>query len=167
MTVEQVNLILKGYRFDVGRCGHLEVELHHLEKGLAAELALITEGAASLQSPVISDMPHGTGISNPTERIGMLVADGWKPEVVKQMEKDIQLLNAEYQTRMRNVKYVDSWLSGLPERERWMIEQQVIDGVFWRDLTALFRIRFGADCSKDTLKRIRERGLMKVYEMAR
>lgn len=39
------------------------------------ELKQAASDIRSLRSPVIDDMPHGTGVSNPTEKEGMRLAD--------------------------------------------------------------------------------------------
>ena len=97
----------------------------------------------------------------------MRLVEGLNDQELKDIEIKIAALKAEHEQRSTTVMYVQSWLSGLAERERWVVEAQVIDGVFWRDVASRYRQHFEEDCSKDTLKRYRDRALEKIYEMAK
>ena len=47
-----------------------------------------------------------------------------------------------------------------------MIEMQIIDAVIWREILAKYQQVYGEYRSKDTLKRIRDRALDMIYDMA-
>lgn len=166
MTPEKVDEMLKSYRFEVGRCGHLEIEIRQTEEAIKRVEREVAEEAASLQSPQLTGMPHGSAVSSPTERIGILLASGWKPDYLKKMECDLEKLKVEYSHRYITVMFVSSWLKGLTERERWIIEHQVIDGEFWKAVMSGYRATYSEDSSKDTLKRLKRRALEKIYRMA-
>ena len=167
MTAERVNAMLKAYRFEVGRCGHLMAEITAKQRQLEAEYNDTVETLAAPKPQQITDMPRGTAIGNPTERFGLMLADGFKTAMAQELEQQIAALQSEYDERIDTVMHVDSWLKGLPERERWMVETQVIDGVFWKDVASRYRERYHDDASKDTLKRIRDRAMDLIYQMAR
>ena len=77
MTPERVDEMLKSYRYEVGRCKHLEAEIQALRKDIArAEMSLASD-LASPGAQVITDMPRGTTVGNPTEKYGMMLAEGW------------------------------------------------------------------------------------------
>ena len=166
MTHERVNELLKGYRFDVGRCGHLIAEISFRERQIEVEKNDAVETLAAPKPQQITDMPHGTGITNPTEKFGLMLAEGYTTQRMDELTREIAELQAELDERTQNVQYVSSWLSGLPERERWMVETQVIDGVFWKDVASRYRKKFEEDVSKDTLKRIRDKAMDTIYRMA-
>ena len=166
MTHEKVDEMLKSYRFEIGRCGHLEVEIRQTEVEIERVKHEAAEEVASLQSPQLTGMPHGTSISSPTERAGIALASGWKPDYLKQMEKDLAEMQKEYNQRRLTVAFVSSWLQGLTERERWIVEHQVIDGEFWKDVMAGYKSRYGEESSKDSLKRLKSRAMEKIYAMA-
>lgn len=166
MTIERVDEMLKTYRFEVGRCGHLKKDIEILtmdiekaKRGLAADL--VGPGAQE-----ITDMPRGTTVGNPTEKYGLMLAGGWVSDEVRDMENKLGELTAEYTERKKTVDYVESWLNGLSERERWMVETQVIDGVIWREVLMQYQEKFGEYRSKDTLKRLRDRAMDLIYDMA-
>ena len=166
MNSERIDEMLKTYRFEVGRCGHLESEMAQLKRDIERETAGLAEDLAGPGAQVITDMPRGTTVGNPTERLGMMLATGWKSDYVRELEAKLGELEAEYTERHKTVEYVEGWLAGLPERERWMVEQQIIDGVICREIVAKYTEKFGEYRSKDTLKRIRDRALDMIYDMA-
>ena len=167
MTKERVMEMLKTYRFELGRCGHLQAEIAALNLKYKQTEHDLTIAMVSPGAQVLSDMPRGTSVGNPTERYAMRLVEGLHDADLKEIEEKIAALEAEHQERSTTVMYVQSWLSGLAERERWVVEAQVIDGVFWRDVCSRYRQHFEEDCSKDTLKRYRDRALDKIYEMAK
>lgn len=166
MDKTRVDEILRSYRYDVGRCGHLEAEIKMLENDLAKLRRTLADDVSIPKPQQLSGMPHGTMISNPTERIGMMLATGWEPDYIKDVEKSIQQLNEEYSEIYINVLFVQAWLKGLTEEESWIVEKQVVDGMYWRDVLTMYSIRFSKETSKDTLKRLRTRAMSKVYKMA-
>lgn len=167
MTRDRVDAILKGYRFDVGRCGHLAQEIQLANEKLNRLLSDEVTAMISPKPQQITDMPRGTAIGNPTEKFGLMLASGYSTEESKSLEIKIAAMDDEYKERRSRVVFVESWLSGLTERERWMVETQVIDGTFWKDVGVQYAQRFGENVSKDTLKRLRDKAMAKIYDMAR
>ena len=166
MELERIEEMLKTYRFEVGRCGHLENEIEATKRQIEKARAGLAGDLAGPGAQVITDMPRGTTVGNPTEKLGMMLASGYKSEEIRELESKLGELIAEYTERRKTVDYVSSWLSGLPERERWMIEMQVVDGVIWREIITKYTERFGEYRSKDTLKRIRDRAMEMIIDMA-
>lgn len=166
MTVETIEEMLKTYRFEVGRCGHLENEIAQLNREIAQARADLAGDLAAPGAQVITDMPRGTSVGNPTERYGIMLASGYVSDEVRELEAKLANLTEEYTTRKKTVDYVSSWLNGLPERERWVVEMQYIDGVIWREILVQYPEKFGEYRSKDTLKRIRDRAIDLIIDMA-
>lgn len=166
MLPNKVDSMLKEYRFFVGRCGHLETEIANLEQQITYERSQIAGDLASPTSAPVTGMPHGSKASNPTERTGLMLASGYTPPHIIEMEQALSKLRQEYNEKYSTVLFVGAWLKGLTEKERWIVEQQVIDAVFWKEIVIRFRTAFGEDCSKDSLKRLKQRALGKIYKMA-
>lgn len=166
MTHEKVDELLKAYRFEVGRCGHLETEIAQLQKAIASSQENLAEDASAVRPQQISDMPHGTTVGRPTERIAIMLASGWIPDYLKDMQQELAELQKEYDSRYFTVLFVSSWLNGLAERERWIVEHQVIDGEYWKDVVRKYRDTFCEETSKDSLKRLKKKALDKIYQMA-
>lgn len=166
MTHEKVDELLKAYRFEVGRCGHLETEIAQLQKAIASSMDSLAEDVSAVKPQQLSDMPHGTTVGSPTERIAIMLASGWIPDYLKDMQKELAELQQEYDGRYFTVLFVSSWLKGLTERERWIVEHQIIDGEYWKDVVRKYRDTFCEETSKDSLKRLKQRALDKIYQMA-
>lgn len=167
MTRERVLNMLKTFRFEVGRCGHITAEIAEIERQYKQLEHDLTSAMVAPRAQQITDMPHGTSVGNPTERYAMRLVDGLKDADLDAMRVKLAALESEYNERNLTVMYVQSWLNGLSERERWVIEMQVVDGLFWKEVCFQYRQRYEEDCSKDTLKRCRDRALEKIYEMAK
>lgn len=166
MTQENVDAMLKDYKFALGRCGHLEAEMQKIERQIEAAKNDRAADLAAVKPQQITDMPHGTQVGNPTEKFGLMLASGWESDFIKDLQKRHAELMAQQLGYKLTVAYVDSWLSGLSERERWIVEQQIIEARFWREIQTDYSRHFEEICSKDTLKRLRARALEKIYKMA-
>lgn len=166
MTAERVNEMLHNYREYLGRCKHLEIEIAQAEKALKSSIATAREDAAAPGGQNLDGMPHGTTVGNPTERIALMFADGRYPKYIEDIAADLKELKEEYRQKSPTVVFVEAWLLGLTERERWIIEQQVIDGVTWRELASQHEKLFGEQRTKEGLKKLRARALEKIYRMA-
>lgn len=165
MQKESVDLMLGNYREYTARCEFLEQEIRELER-IAADLrrTMITDALSGSQN--LSGMPHGTSVSSPTERIAIKFADGYVPDYIVDIEKEIASKKDELCRKTPTVVFVTAWLKGLSEKERFVIESKTIGGAFWRELIYAYQQRFGEVYSKQGLKKIRDRALEKIYRIA-
>lgn len=166
MTRKKVDEMLKAYRFEVGRCGHLEAEISQLEKAIRQAMATMDEDVTAVRPQQLSGMPHGTTVGNPTEKLGIMLASGWVPDDILEMQAELKETKQEHEQRYFTVLFVSAWLNGLPERERWIVEHQVIDGEYWKEVVCKFKTAFQEETSKDSLKRLKQRAMEKIYQMA-
>lgn len=165
MQKNTVDEMLFRYREYVGRCGHLESLIANEEKQLKRLRANVAEELVGGGS-VITGMPHGSGISDPTSRIGIALAEGYTPEHIKELERELDEAREELNGKLPTVIFVEAWLKGLTEKERWIVEAQVIDKYTWGEVAGQHITKFGATTSKNTLKRLKNRALDKIYQMA-
>ena len=133
MQKESVDLMLGNYREYTARCEFLEQEIQELER-IAADLrrTMMTDALSGSQN--LSGMPHGTSVSSPTERIAIKFADGYVPDYIVDIEKEIASKKDELRRKTPTVVFVTAWLKGLSEKERFVIESKTIGGAFWREL---------------------------------
>lgn len=167
MELERIQLMLKDYKACLGRCNHLKTEMNVLERQIEVIKADTAETLASPKPRVLSDMPRGTTIGNPTEKYGGMLADGFKTDEQVLLEGKLAQITAEYNEKIATVEYVNSWMSGLSDRERVVIRSNMIEGDTWKDTVNSYNQRFGDTVSKDTLKRIKDRAMDKIIEMAK
>ena len=172
MTQEQVNAMLREYRGLIGRCGHIDAEILRLERAIQAVKAQFERDLAAPPVSRLDGLPRGTALSDPTQRAALALAEGRAFEdseagaEARRLGARIEALCAERGERRLRAQFVESWLSGLPDRERWVIERHIIDGEIWHDIIAQFNRRYDDDISLDRIKRIQKRALSRIYDMA-
>lgn len=166
MQPEMVDQCLQNYKEFSARCSFLEQEIHEL-KLLAERLQSSAVSDAVKITQVISDMPHGTDISDPTGRLAIRFADGYVPDYVREIEKDIRALENEYRIKHPPTVFVEAWLKVLNKRERFVIENKTIGGMFWRELITEYAKEFGEEYSRQGLKKIRDKAMEKIYNVAK
>ena len=161
MQKEAVKQMLQSYREDKARCQYLDNEIPQLEKMAEALRSEMIDDAVSI-TQVISDMPRGTSVSDPTGKLGALFAAGYTPEHIRQVEKQIKAKKRERARKQVTVTLVDSALTGLTDRERFVVERKFIDGMFWRELIEAYKAAFEMHYSKSALKKITDAALDKI-----
>lgn len=165
MQKESVDTMLSNYREHLARCEYLECEITELECLVKHLRNTMIEDTVSC-TQVISDMPRSTAISDPTGRLAMMFASGGVTEHVQQIEDEITEKKLELAQKRVTVIFVEAWLKVLNEKERFVVEKQVIDKLFWRDIVRLYDRVFGDAYSKHGLKSIRDNALHKIYRVA-
>lgn len=165
MQKDSVDAMLSNYREHLARCEYLECEIPELERLAACMRETMVEDTVSC-TQAISDMPRGTTISDPTGRLALMFASGGVTEHVRQIEKEIADKKAELAQKRVTVIFVGAWLKALNEKERFVVEKQVIDKLFWRDVVRSYDRVFGEAYSKHGLKSIRDNALQKIYRIA-
>ncbi len=166
MKPEEVNAMLASYLEDKGRYLHLTKLVQEMTRKFEAAKNYAIQVEASPGGQDLSGMPHAPGIGKPTERIAVKFAAEDYPEYVKPYKRRLDQAT-EQANRMKNrIEYVEAWLCGLTTKEEWIIRHNVMDGLSWRDTVRLYQEEFGTYCSKDSLKRMRDHALDKIYRIA-
>jgi len=161
MQKEAVKQMLQSYREDRARCAYLENEIPQLEQMAEALRTEMVDDAVSI-TQVISDMPRGTSVSDPTGKLGALFAAGYTPDHIRQVEKQIRAKKRELAKKRITVTLVDSAMEGLTDRERFVAERKFIDGMFWRELIEAYKNRFEMLYSKNALRNLSDTALDKM-----
>ena len=166
MLPSSVDNMLSEYKAVLGRCNSLSVSIKKLKREIEiqkAQAVLNLSGGGQQ----MDGMPHGNALSQPTERVGIMLATGYEYPGVTELRKLLVESEAEYLDKQMTLLFVEGWLDGLTARERWIIEQQIFEGATYRQLNTMYREKFGEECSKDSLRRLRKTALEKIYEMAK
>lgn len=167
MLPQHVDEMLREYRTCIGRYSYLDVlieELRDLEK--LSEIDNRSE-IINGKSNAMDGMPHGSTLSNPTERAGIALATGYVSKELAELRSEISILEAERSQNYKVVLFVDAWLKGLNRKERWIIERFFFDGMTYREINGLYRELYEEPCSKDSLRRLKNAAMSKIYDMAR
>ena len=162
---EQVDEMLEKYRLCVGKSKHLKIEIDILTMRIG-ELKSSALGDAALTCQQYDDMPHGSETGDPTGRVAIRFADGYKPQYIIDNENDLRELIEQKAAADATVLFVESWLQSLEERERFIVEGKMVDKKSWREIIDGFQARYGIIYSKAGVKRIKERALEKIYLIA-
>lgn len=172
MTQEQINGALANYKQMIGRCGHIDIEVERLQKSIARAHECYTRDLASPGISHITGMPRGGAMGRPTEQAALSLAEGEGFErsfygaQARECEHQIRELRAELDEKRMLIAYVQSWLEGLTERERWVIERHIIEREIWYDIIPQFNARFVDNITRDRLKRLQKQALERIYAMA-
>ena len=161
MQKEAVKQMLQSYREDKARCQYLENEIPQLEHMADVLRTGMVDDAISI-TQVISDMPRGTSLSDPTGRLGSLFASGYTPDYIRQVDNRIREKKRELANKLITVTLVDSAMTGLTDRERFVIRGKYIDGKFWREIAEGFEKTFSLPYGKTSLKRISDDAIEKM-----
>lgn len=165
MRAEKVDEYLEKYREYAARCDFLDKELKELRRLAEAMKASFVEDNVSV-AQVMSSAPKGSSISDPTGRLGILAADGYTPDYIKDIENEIMEKQSEYEYKIPVVVFVESWLKVLTIRERFVVENKTIGCMFWRELVLAYKREFGEEYSRQGLKRIRDNAVSKIHKIA-
>lgn len=165
MQRESVDTMMSNYNTHLARCEYLQHEIQELERLAARARETMVEDSIHV-TPTLSGIPHGTDISDQTGRLAMMFADGGVTDRVKQIEEEIATKKRELDEKRVTVFFVRAWLKALNEKERLVVEKQVIDKLFWRDVVRFYEHTFGEAYSKHGLKKIRDDAMEKIYQIA-
>lgn len=165
MTRDQVNEYLHAYQENKGRYLYLKEEITRLEM-LMHELHCTAEGDEAFKGKGLSGMPYGGGKSDPTARIAVKLASGDMTDAMRDLYRELRTCCQERDEKQRACRYVEAWIKGLPERERWVIQRQMLDGRYWRELPNLFQKEIGEYYSQEGLKALKKRAMSMVQKMA-
>ena len=166
MLPEKAEQMLKQYKECVGRCGYLrkaiqeaEADIELWKHSMAAELA--NSGGQNMDG-----MPHGTSVGKPTERMAMMLVSGYTPAGLQEAEELLKEMQKELREKEVVVIFVEAWLSGLTERERWLIEQLYFEQQTYAYVISALRTVHGISTSKDGVRRMKKVALEKIFQMA-
>lgn len=166
MQPEKVDEMLMNYQQYVARCDylkHIMLKLHQQEAiaraQMANDLVHITQ--------TLSDMPHGSGTSDPTAKAGLKIASGAVTEQVADILEQIHYYEGELNEKSTTITYVESWLKCLNPIEKFVITNKTIYGMTWRELIVLFKNEFGVLYSKNGLRNILRSAMEKIYAIAK
>ena len=170
----QVDALLKGYQENKGRCSYLRTMVRALERQIdeaekeARDDILFGSHFAMAEKPSTGELvvlPKGNMTGDPTGNAAIRLADGASKET-RALKIQLSDTLRELSIASEKVQCVEAWLEGLGERERWIIEEHTIKEHFWSTVMDGYADRYGAEFSKEALKRIKANAMEKIYRMA-
>lgn len=167
MLPEQSEKMLREYKMCVGRYKYLCSAIAEAEKDLAYWRARLAEDLVSGGVSVLDGMPHGTDVGNPTECVALKLAMGYVPQHITEAETRLSELREEKRQKEMVVVFVDAWLDGLTEKERWIVEQIYFEGSTYNDTARAYTERYSTPISRDGIRRLKKAAADRIAEMAR
>lgn len=165
MKKESVDTMMANYREYCARCEYLENDIKVTERFIETMKEGLVEDLISITA-CMTGMPHGSGISDPTGRVGDMIASGRATYLVEDVINEVAGMKEELAEKMVTVVFVNSWIRALDNKERFVIEQKMLGGLSWRQLTFTFKRQFGDTYSQQGLRRIRDAAMQKIYRIA-
>lgn len=165
MAPDKVDQMLEQYRANVGRCKYLELKLKEIDQTIENLMADRLHDFVPL-SQALTGMPRKPGTSDTTGKSGSKLADGDKTDFVRQAEVEREAILAELESRRTAISLVDAWITGLKDKERFVIEKKVMGGISWSQLVNPFHREFGCIYSVTGLRRIKNRAMQAIYQLA-
>lgn len=166
MLPERAEQMLKDYKPCVGRCGYLRKAIAEAQADIDAWKRSLTADLVNSGGVNMDGMPHGTSVGNPTERMGLMLATGYEPADLKEAEKRLEEMTNELREKEMIVVFVEAWISGLTEREKWLIERLYFEKQTYAEIITAYRTVYGITTNKDGIRRTRKTTLEKIYAMA-
>ncbi|NMD38075.1 MAG: hypothetical protein GYA87_05270 [Christensenellaceae bacterium] len=161
MSINDVITMLSEYKVCKARCLYLEGKIQELELLIEKKKSSIIDDEVSITS-VLSDMPRGTDISSPVEKLAIKVADGYLSTDVVELQREQQKLTEELEKGKTITVYVEAWICGLASKERCVIEKFYFEKLTWREIQNYLHQKYGDYLSKSTLRRIKSDALDKI-----
>jgi len=166
MTAEKAEEMLREYKEYTGRCGFLQKAIPEVRADIEMWEASLASDLANSGGVSMDGMPHGTSVGNPTERMGLMLAAGYVPQGLGEAKKRLKDMESELHEKEIVVVFVESWLSGLTEREKWLIEQSYFEQKTYAEIITGLRDSHGISTSKDGVRRMKKAAMEKIYKMA-
>ena len=167
VTLAEIEAKIRGYNEARGRRAYLDAQIilksRELER-LLANLAVYEAGPAA---QVITGMPHGTRLSDPTAETALRLAEGHEPPEVKALKREIAKLEDQRAAADADVCLVDAMLIALTEPERYVITHQLIDAQYWSQVVDAWEGESRQPSTKAILKRLKSKALEKLQRVCR
>ena len=150
MTPERV----EAYKDLVYKAKQFGIEIERMRR----ELKRISR-PSYVNSPALDGLPRSGHVSDPTARIAIQELSGAVPPHAAELHRSIEEKEDSLEDIKLEIQEIDSWLEWLPERERWVVTEHLIEGNPWRTVIYKFKQEFGEEYSKDTLARFQRAAL--------
>ncbi len=166
MRPERAEEMLHEYKGCVGRCGYLKKAISEAEEDIQAWERSVASDLVNSGGVNMDGMPHGTAVGKPTERMALILAAGYVPEDLREAKKRLTEMLQELREKEMVVVFVEAWLNGLTEREKWLIEQLYFEQQTYAYIISTLRSKHGVNTSKDGVRRMKKAALEKIFRMA-
>lgn len=167
MEKAQIERMLLNYRETKGRLSSLMVQIGEVGRMLIQAMNSMIDDEV-LSSAANDGQPHGNSVGSMVESIAVRYADGYLAPDVRELKQQYDALMLEVKRCESLIAYVDGWMKALPEKQRFVLQHQVIDGESWKEVVRKYREKFANQegVSKDRLKYTKAKAIDAIFNMA-
>ncbi len=166
MIKEHVDGMMERYLEHSARCAYLDGRITEVARAIQKAQSETVEDMISITARMTGMPGAQEGTSDPTGRVGLLVASGHKTPHVVELEAELDELIREHEQKSVTVIFVDAWLKVLDDKELFVIKKKTIGGLSWKQLCFQFRNTYGDEYSQQGLRKIRDTAMDKIYRVA-
>lgn len=161
MSPNAIRDALRSYRANQARLSFLEGEAEELRRGISLENR---PEVHAIHAQRYSGIPVRTPGGSITEKTALRAADGVENADAKRWRKELGSAEAEIQRLRCEMRMVDTWLSGLTEKERRVITAHELDDQSWLEMSLSDLL--GCPMSESGLKKIGRKAIEKICMIA-
>ena len=166
MTEKQIRDMLTRYKPTAGRIKHLEIEAEELKIKLGRAREEAIDALAGPHSANLDGLPRGGGISDPTGRLGVKLADGAPVSAeVTALEERLKDIEEALDISRNDMRYMNTWISILLDRELLLVNRKLIEGQTWPEVARGYQERFGDEMNEKTLRRMLKGAIHQIWLM--
>lgn len=162
---QEVREKFQRYKKNKSRCAVLRTEIKYIECMSYAESDMIVEDVA-FKARDLSVIPAGTGTGDPTAAAAIELME-CRQTIAHQMGHDLLAMQRELYGLLLECGYVEGWLTGLNERQRFVVENHLIEGIVWSEMEVLYETKFQKYYTSDGLKKMQRAAVAAIVEASR
>ncbi len=149
MTEDDVRQRLTTYRVERAALDGLTVSRMSLQRELSIMQKDRLETLAGPRAQVVSDMPHGTTVGNPTEQAALAMIEDAPGEML--LKAQIAEADMQITELTERCAIVEAWMRMLNDREKYVVENRVVKRLPWAYVRRGYAGMFGIDLAERQL----------------
>jgi len=157
--------LLRNYKQLSARAKYLREQVDNTEAYIEELKRTAVEDSIHITAN-LDGMPRSHGISNPVETLAVQLADGEYPPHIKAEIRHLYAMRQECREVYSSIRCVDIWLGALTERQRFTVEQTLIEGHTWPETEQLFEQQYSYYCTCEGLRKTRKKALEIICRIA-
>lgn len=165
MTEDEVRQRLTTYRVERAALDGLTVSRRGLQRELSIMQKDRLETLAGPRAQVVSDMPHGTTVGNPTEQAALAMIEDAPGEML--LKAQITEADMQITKLTERCAIVESWMRMLNDREKYVVESHIIKRLPWAYVQRGYAGAFGMELTEHHLNRLCGAAFKLICEAAR
>lgn len=149
--------IIRALRNHRTTCAKVEMLRNKIE-GIERDIALAEMGGL-IQSPKMTGMPKGTGISKPTEKAALNI------KATMHGEESLKVAEIQLNRELNTKRCVEILLSCLSDKERFVVENHLVAGLSWTEIGRDHEKEYRCFLARRTAQDLQAKALKKMEKV--